>query len=150
MRNLARFERSRPVIQHDPFRTLESLFNDYFDHENQGPQKVRPAANIVEDKDGKFCIELSAPGFDKNDFNVELDGRQLTISARKEESKESEGDQKTYHKEFSSYEIERSFTLGEDLNAESVNAKYENGVLNIYIDRVPEATKASTKKIDIQ
>jgi len=149
MRKLTRFRNVQPILQHDPFRTLESFFSDFFSEEVEKNPVIRPAANIYEDENGQFCIELSAPGFDKKDFQVELDGQQLTISAQKEETKE-EKDKKSYHKEFSSYEIRRSFTLGEDLDVETLNAKYENGVLSIYIDRKEEAKPQLVKTIEIK
>lgn len=149
MKHLTRFRTAHPILQHDPFRNLESFFNDFFSEEGEKSRVIRPAANIYEDKNGKFCIELSAPGFDKKDIDIELNGHLLTVSARKEESKEDDN-QKSYHKEFSSYEMERSFTLGEDMDVESLNAKYENGVLSIYIDRSEEKADDGIKKIEIQ
>lgn len=149
MRKLTRFRNVQPIVQHDPFRTLESFFSDFFSDEIGRNPIIRPAANIYEDKNGRFYIELSAPGFDKKDFKVELDGQLLTVSAQKEETKE-EKDKKSYHQEFSGYEIKRSFTLGEDLDTETLNAKYENGVLRIFIDRKEEAKPKPVKKIEIQ
>lgn len=149
MKHLTRFRTAHPILQHDPFRNLETFFNDFFSEEGERSRVIRPAANIYEDKNGRFCIELSAPGFAKDDINIELDGQQLTVSARKEKMKEEEN-RKSYHKEFSSYEIERSFTLGEDLDAESLNAKYENGVLSIYVDRTKGKVDEGVKKIEIQ
>lgn len=152
MRTLRNYHRSSPVYQ-DPFRAFESFFNAFLDEDGKGEKrhfgKIRPAANIVEDKDGQFCIELSAPGFEKDDFNVELNDRVLTVSARKETKEETDDEGKIYHREFSSYELERSFTLGEELDPGSLNAKYENGILNIRIARKPEVAELS-RKIEIQ
>src|SRR5690625_7702167 len=97
MRKLTRFRNVQPILQHDPFRTLESFFSDFFSEEVEKNPVIRPAANIYEDENGQFCIELSAPEFDKKDFQVELEGQQLKKTTQNKETQE-EKDKKTQQK----------------------------------------------------
>ncbi len=106
-----------------------------------------PPANIVEQTD-LYRIELAAPGMEKTDFNVKLDGKVLTISAEKktETAKENE---KMIRKEFGYKSFKRSFTLDEKIDAVNISAKYENGILALELPK-KEEVKGGTKDITIQ
>ena len=68
-----------------------------------------PAVNIIE-KEKEYEIELAVPGFEKKDFNLEIDGDVLSISAEiKNENKEDKDSY--YRKEFSFKSFKRSFSL---------------------------------------
>lgn len=92
-----------------------------------------PSANVIEN-DGEFKLELAAPGFDKKDFKVEIQDGMLCISAEKE--KQSEEKKENYRKkEFSYSSIRRSFALPENVKEEKIDAKYENGILNVTLPK---------------
>ena len=84
---------------------------------------------------------------DKADFNVKLDGNILTIRAEKKQETKDETS-KSIRKEFSYKSFKRSFTLDEKIDAASINAKYENGVLKVELPK-KEETKAVAKEITI-
>ena len=106
-----------------------------------------PPVNIVE-KSEIYHLQLSAPGFDKTDFNIKLDGKLLTISAEKKEEK-SEENEKMIRKEFSQKSFKRSFTVDEKIDASGINAKYENGILKLDLPK-KEEVKNAAKEITIQ
>lgn len=106
-----------------------------------------PPVNIVE-KNDHYHLQVAAPGFDKSDFNIKLEGETLTISAEKKEETKSETD-KVIRKEFSSKAFKRSFTLDEKIDAANISAKYENGILHVGLPK-KEEVKAVTKEINIQ
>ena len=85
-----------------------------------------PAVNIKETSD-TFLVEMAAPGMEKKDFKIELDGSALTISSEKQnESEEKEGENFN-RKEFSYQSFYRTFHLQkEEVNADKINANYEN------------------------
>ncbi|HMD00654.1 MAG TPA: Hsp20/alpha crystallin family protein, partial [Ferruginibacter sp.] len=66
-----------------------------------------PPVNIVEKADA-YHLQLSAPGFEKADFNIKLDGKLLTISVEKKEETKVENE-KMIRKEFSQRSFKRSF-----------------------------------------
>ncbi|MEP6674573.1 MAG: Hsp20/alpha crystallin family protein [Ferruginibacter sp.] len=105
-----------------------------------------PPVNIVEKTDS-YQLEVSAPGFEKADFNVKLDGNLLTISAEKKVEAGIETD-KVVRKEFSQKSFKRSFTIDEKINAAGINAKYENGILNVTLPK-KEEVKEAAKEITI-
>ena len=106
-----------------------------------------PPANIVEKAD-LYKIELAAPGMQKADFNVKLDGKILTISAEKKAETTSENE-KMIRKEFGYKAFKRSFTLDEKIDAANITAKYENGILTLELPK-KEEVKGGAKDITIQ
>jgi HSP20 family protein len=105
-----------------------------------------PAVNIANTQDG-FELQVAAPGLKKENFKVNIEGDQLTISAEvKEESTDS--NPKFSHREFRFTNFKRSFTLPENANKEAVNASYKDGVLTLAIP-VKEEEKAKSKEVTI-
>ena len=106
-----------------------------------------PPANIIE-KNDFYQIELAAPGMEKADFNVKLDGKILTISTEKKEEVKPENE-KMIRKEFSYKSFNRSFTLDEKIDATNITARYENGILKLELPK-KEEVKNGSKEITIQ
>jgi HSP20 family protein len=73
----------------------------------------------------------------------------LTISSEKEENKE-ETDKKFTRREYSYSSFSRSFTLPEEINKDSIDAKYEDGVLHITLPRKEEAKAPAAKQIAVK
>lgn len=137
------FARSFDGLMNDLFNELPSTFGKAMRQDVFG----FPPVNIVE-KNDHYHLQVAAPGFDKGDFNIKLEGETLTISAEKKEETKSETD-KVIRKEFSSKAFKRSFTLDEKIDAANISAKYENGVLHVGLPK-KEEVKAVAKEINIQ
>jgi HSP20 family protein len=105
-----------------------------------------PPVNIIE-KPGSYHLEVAAPGWQKENFNVKLEGNQLTISAEKKEEVKDET-AKVVRKEYSNKSFKRSFTLDEKIEAANISAKYENGVLKLELPK--KEIVNSSKDITIQ
>ena len=119
---------------------LPTFFKDDFGAKAQGLIPV----NVKETKDA-YQLEVVAPGFDKNDFNVNLEKNILTVSAEKKSETENK-DEKQIRKEYNYQSFKRSFTIDEKVDAEKIEAKYVNGVLTLNLPR-KEEVKASAKEI---
>jgi HSP20 family protein len=132
------------------FGLLENFFNEmptfFKDDIGTKPQGFIPV-NVKESKDA-YQIEVVAPGFEKNDFNINLEKNILTISAEKKNETENK-DEKQIRREYSYRSFKRSFTLDEKIDAEKIDAKYTNGVLTLNLPR-KEEVKASVKEISVQ
>ncbi len=105
-----------------------------------------PAVNVVETADN-YRLEVAAPGFSKEDFSVTADQDLLTISAKKESKTEETG--KVTRREFSFEEFKRSFVLPDSVDAASISASYENGVLNVVLAKKAEAKPVPVRTIEI-
>lgn len=126
--------------------------NDVFDWSNRNYSNTNttlPAVNIKEDKDG-FEVEMSAPGFEKGDFKVELNNSLLTISSEKKIENETNAGQQFTRREFSYQSFSRSFTIPQTVEGEKIKAKYENGILSVSIPKKEEAKPKPVKQIEIK
>lgn len=108
--------------------------------------KLAIAVNIHETKDG-FHLEMNAAGRAKEDFKIQLEKGTLTISYNKKEEVKDES-YKTLKREFSFESFKRSFTIDSNIDVEKIEAKYENGILLIYLAK-KEEVKNSPKQISI-
>ena len=123
------------------------LSNDFFNNFFEG--NSLPAVNIKEGKKD-YKVELSVPGFEKEDIEVEIDGNTLKISANKETKiEEKDNDEKVIRQEFSSSSFSRSFTIPNDVDTVNINAKEKNGVLTLTLPKMKDAVENKTKKIQI-
>jgi len=109
-----------------------------------------PGVNIKETPDS-FEVEMAAPGMKKDDFKIELDGNQLTISSEKETKLEDKKDGEKYScKEFNYEAFQRSFTLPKDVvDEEKIEAHYDNGMLRLSIPRQEKAKQRPAKMIEV-
>ena len=130
------------------------LDDDFFNRDwrlsNFSDSGTLPAVNIRETKES-FNVEMAAPGMNKDDFKIELDGNMLTISSEKsEEHEENKEDEKFSRREFSYQSFQRSFSLPKDVvDADNIEAHYENGVLKLRIPKKEEAKQRPPRKIEI-
>lgn len=142
---LTRFSEGLPTIFEDFFKP----WNEWFDTNGGGLRTINvPAVNITEKKD-TYEVALAAPGLKKEDFNIAVDGNMLTISSEQEHKKE-EKDDKITRKEYNYSSFSRSFTLPEEINQEKIEARYENGILNITLPRKEETKKATLKQVTVK
>ena len=134
-----------------------SVWSDFFDNDNffnnrwfeKEFEQTLPAVNVKE-SDGEFNVEFAAPGFNKNDFKINVEENILTISAEKEKEKETKEEEGRFtRKEFSYSSFSRSFTLPQTVNTENIDAKYHDGILRLTIPKKEEAKKLPKKEIKV-
>lgn len=130
--------------------TTRPAFRSFWDDDFFFTPSVRtnePAVNVSSDEK-KYIVELAAPGMDKKDLKIEVEENLLTISSEhKEEKNEKQADYS--RREFNYSSFSKCFSLPEDVNAEKIQANYNNGILAIEIPRKEEKAKVS-KMIDIK
>lgn len=138
-------QRSQSLTGFDHFFRNWPDWNDLF--HNEWIAHV-PAVNVKRNQNG-YELDFAAPGLEKKDFNIDIDGELLTISAEKES--ETKEDDKQYSKrEYNYSSFSRSFTLPETVDRSKITAKYENGVLKLTLPKKEGAPKASPVKIGVQ
>lgn len=119
------------------------FFNDTF----WNRKATEPALNIKE-TNGFFDIELSAPGFTKEDFKITVEDGYLNIAAEKTVTEE-EREEEYSRKEFMYKSFERGLTLPENVKEEEIKAKYTNGILSFKLKKVELPEKKKPKIIEI-
>lgn len=121
------------------------------DHHVKSNRCATPATNIKESNTG-FELELAVPGLEKEDFKIDLNKNTLTISSKKEESKEEDQEQdngKYTRREFSYHSFEKAFTLPNTINKDAIGASYKNGVLYVSLPKVETAVEKAPREIEI-
>ena len=116
------------------------FFDDSF---FKGEDKVK---TDVYEKEGKIFVEMEAPGYSKEDVNISIDKRELSVTFEKDE--EEEENKKYLHRERKGYSrVTRTFYLG-DVSEDEIEASFKHGVLLI---SAPKKKEIETKKtIDIK
>ncbi|HOJ50763.1 MAG TPA: Hsp20/alpha crystallin family protein [Spirochaetota bacterium] len=106
-------------------------------------RKIVPLTDIIE-RDNEYIIISDLPGATKDTLSIDIDKNILTFKS----AVNLNGDLKVIYREFEdSFEYERSFRLGNDIDHDGIKAKLENGVLAIVL---PKSEKAKPKKIKIE
>jgi len=124
---------------------LDNLLNDLPVTKNASMNF--PAVNICETTDN-YELEFNVPGRKKEDFKITVDKNILTVSFEKNEENKEENRQ-FIKREFVTQSFKRSFTLDEKINADDINAKYENGILFLTLPK-KEEVKVLPKEISVK
>src|SRR5215469_13243711 len=147
------------LIRWEPVRELHTmqsemnrLFGTFFDSPTPGNGRRTalrswiPAMDVVEN-DNEYVLRADLPGLSAGDVTVELDERVLRISGERK----SEHEHKTdgfYRVERATGRFSRSLTLPEGVTADGIQANFDNGVLEVHIQK-PEQSKPQKVAISI-
>jgi HSP20 family protein len=141
------------VLRWDPFQDLLSLrdeMNRVFDRawgQTASDQTVRawaPALDIAERKDA-YLVTVELPGINPDDIDVTLENNLLTIQGQRHRAQDSSDQQ--FHRVERAYGLfRRSVSLPSTVQADAIQASYENGVLQLL---VPKAEEAKPRKIAV-
>ncbi|WP_171594541.1 Hsp20/alpha crystallin family protein [Marinifilum caeruleilacunae] len=123
------------------FKETQDSFKSAVERE----QAFRPATNVIEEKD-YYLIEVSIPGFAKEDVSIRVEDGFIKISANKKVEKE---DKKFLRREFGVQKFERSFKLADTINQQNISAEVKDGILNIILPKLEEK-QAEVHNIEIK
>jgi HSP20 family protein len=132
------------IVRWNPLRELERMTAD-LGWPRVAPSAFSPSLDVLE-RDGKLHVRVDAPGVAKEDLHVEVNGGRLTISGERKSEETSEGD-RFWHFERSFGSFRRTLTLPRGVDESSVEANYNDGVLEVVIDlpRKPEPTRVEIR-----
>ena len=110
------------------FSTLiDQFFNDTVARSGGSTNGFVPRVDVVEDEKA-FEIQLAVPGMNKEDFKIELNESELTISGERKFSKErKESHFRTIETQYGKFM--RTFALPENVDGSKIQAQYQNGLL---------------------
>jgi len=141
------------VNNHPALRNWNGVVNELFSElekslvPNVPQNKGVAAVNILENNDG-FHLELLAAGRKKEGFSLSIENRQLTINYN-EEKQETPENLKQIRREFSLGNLKRTFNLDETIDTENIQAKYEEGILKVFLPKKAEL-KPIARTVQIQ
>jgi len=122
---------------------INHIFDDLFYPAVKGDEELsiwnwKPVVDIY-DNDDSIVIKAELPGVNKEDINIDVKDRFLTLKG--ERSAENEVKEDKYHRKERTYgRFERVFTLPAEVDSDKIEADYKDGVLTITIPK-PEEQK---------
>ncbi|WP_312313217.1 Hsp20/alpha crystallin family protein [Empedobacter brevis] len=122
--------------------SMRPKFETFVNSQNQFP-----AVNIKENEDS-FEILFAAPGFKKEDFEIEIEENILKVSS---EIKQTENikEEKFSRREFNFTSFKRAFTLPETIDEDKIEASYVDGILKLSLPKKEEALPKEKRSIQI-
>lgn len=129
---------------------MKEFFNDFSTSIPKTEKKDvlhYPPVNIIE-LEQSYQLEFLAPGYRKEDFEITLNDNIVSVRASKK-NEITEENKKIVRKEFSYSGFKRSFTIDDKIDAERMEAAYENGILNLTLPK-KEAVKPEIKQIAVK
>ena len=128
------------LMRTDPFRELDRLTQQSLG------TRLRPTAMPMDAyRDGEqFIIHFDVPGVDRSSVDLTVEKNVLTVSAERHWQPGEHQDVVAAERPQGTFT--RQLFLGENLDADRVEARYENGVLTV---RIPVAERAKPRKVEI-
>lgn len=148
-----------PAVRDELFTNLDSFFNDFFKDDffqlikTQGLTPSNgsyPRVDVTAFED-RIEIVAEVPGLKKEDVDVQVCDGFLTIKGNKRHDAEGKKGGTVVYKELKRSSFQRSFALDDTLDTNSIDAKFDDGILNIVIRKLePSKLDPEVKKIQIK
>lgn len=128
----------------DPMSMFDQLFGNAGTRNSASLMRA-PETDVVEtEREIRVLVEM--PGLKRENIEVDVENNVLTIRGEKREER-TEGQEGRYHLAERRWgTFARSFVLPRDVDADNIQASFENGVLTVSI---PKSEKARRRKIDV-
>ena len=123
---------------------LPSIFDDVLDSMFEKPNNdiMKTDVKVVGDN---YLLDISIPGYDKENIKLELERGYLTVTAeQKNESNVEDNKEKYIRREISYGKCSRTFYVGDTITEDEIKASYKNGILTV---TVPKVSKIDNKKV---
>jgi HSP20 family protein len=133
----------------DPFAELSRLQDDvaraFRDTRGSGTRSFTPPVDIFEEKDA-IVVRAELPGVKAEDVQITVENDLLTIQGERKLERREEGE--GWHRVESTYgTFTRSFALPKTVDASSIDANLEHGLLSV---RLPKKVEAQPRKIEVK
>lgn len=129
-------------------REMDSLFDDFFTPASRTRSETNnvwtPACEVTEEN-GHYMLSLEMPGIPKDEIKIEVADNTVTISGERQ-SKNEKKENGAWYGERRYGKFQRSFTLPAGIDADKIEANYQDGVLHLM---VPKAESAKPRQIKI-
>ncbi len=147
MANITRFNPFNELARLDPFADVGDFFNGFTLRPVLRNFEIEPQIKLeVSEEDKVYRVKAEIPGVKKEDINVTVDGKQISISAEVKKEKEEKEGEKVIRSERYYGKVSRSFSLDQAVDESATQAKYTDGVLEMTL---PKKSGTITKKITV-
>ncbi|MBD8043205.1 Hsp20/alpha crystallin family protein [Arthrobacter sp. Sa2BUA2] len=128
------------AMKFDPFRELDRVAGALLDPR----QRLRLMPIDLYREGDHYIMNADLPGIDPGSVDVDVDGQLLTIRAERTIQAPEGATWLTRERESGSFL--RQLNLGQGIDIDGISAKYENGVLSVFI---PVSERAKPRKIQV-
>ena len=145
------------LVTYNPFRVMaqDPFFRDFFRGFEGNGLAENPEARVMvvprmnlEEHDKAYELTVEVPGINKENIHIEVEGGRLAIWGEKRTEKTEGGKDRKYHlREITTGSFRREILLPDDVKADGIEAKYDNGHLKVSLPKV-EAKVA--RKIELK
>jgi len=136
------------LVKYTPSESMLSPFFDEFfapDLTARRPSELAPRCDILERQDD-YVIFAEIPGVPRDQVKVQYENGLLTLSGEKK-IHEKHDSERFYKVERTCGSFSRSFRIGDEIDADNIKAKFEDGVLAVSL---PKTAKPKGRAIDVQ
>lgn len=129
------------------FNFNKGLFDDFFTDSVFNTKTANIMSTDIKEKDNGYELDMEVPGFDKEDLKLELKEGYLTISAEHNTTNDKKDDEGHIIRQERYYgSAKRSFYVGDQITQEDIKAKYDKGILNVFVPK-KEVKKIEDKQV---
>lgn len=145
-----------------PYWTTRNLASDLFDEMDDylfsgvnrdwpgastyDEQSFGPSCEISESED-HYSLSMDLPGMRQEDIKIEVHNNHLVISGERKREKTADKNEKVQRYEKSYGSFKRSFTLPTTVQEDKIEARYEHGVLDLFL---PKVAASKPRQIEIK
>ena len=123
---------------------VDRFFNDSLTR--SGGSTFLPKVDVIEN-DNSYELHVAVPGLSKDDFSIEVQDHLLTVSGeRKFTTEKKEKNFQSIETQYGSFS--RSFSLPEDTDGSKIQAKYNNGILELIVPKDEKKVLKTTIKVN--
>ncbi len=136
----------------------ESLFDNLMDFSFPDVEKALYGNRVqnvmktdIRETEGGYELDIDLPGFKKEEVKAQLEKGYLTVSAAKGQEREDADKEKRYlRRERYMGSASRSFYVGEGVTQNDIHARFEDGILKLFIPRADKQAVEQKKYISIE
>jgi HSP20 family protein len=134
------------------FNPVDDAFDDLFRGFFMRPVRMEGAPDVqikmdVKEGDKAYTVHAEIPGVKKEDIQITIDGNQVAISAEVKSEKDVKEGGKVLRSERYYGKVSRAFTLGQDVDEATAQAKYSDGILDLTL---PKKAATQSRRVTVQ
>lgn len=136
MTSLQRWNPFKPLARLNPMGDFDDMFRTFGMTPSWRELEMQPEIRIdVSEDNDAYHVKAEIPGVEKNDIELSVDGRQVTIAAELRRETERTRGETELHSERYYGKARRMFTLPGEVNSTKVQARYDKGVLSVTLPK---------------
>ena len=113
--------------------------------ETRAPAPTQFRMDVTEN-DREYRVLAELPGVKKDEISITISGNQVAVSAEVKHEKDVKNGDTVLRAERYYGKIQRAFALGQEVDEDTAQAKYNDGVLELTL---PKRTAAAAKKLAV-